>query len=95
MTSPSLNLELTIADVDMAFVLFQAARQDKYTFDEINALMRKIQLQGKPQIEAMAVQQNTAAVIEKVKTKKPRKPKAAVPTPVEPTLPDLTDLKLD
>ena len=98
MTAPTLKLDLTTAELDMAFVLFQAAKQDKYSFDDINALMRKIQDQGRPQLEALAVQRNTAAVVEQVKAKKPRKKLADLnpaPTPVEPTLPDLTDLKLD
>jgi hypothetical protein len=98
MTIPTLKLELTAAELDMAFLLFQTAKQDKHSFDEINALMRKIQDQGRPQLEALAVQQNTAAVVEKLKTKKPRKKLADLnpaPAPVEPALPDLTDLKLD
>lgn len=101
MTTPALKLDLTTAEIDMMFVLFQTARQDKYTFDEINALMRKIQFQGKPQIEALAIKRDTAAVVAKVKERKPRTPKAAAPaqpepvTPVDVSIPDLNDLKLD
>lgn len=105
MTTPTLKLELTVAEIDMAFVLFQAAKQDKYTYDEINTLMRKIQDQGRPQLEALAVQKNTEAAIEKVKARKPRAPKAKpatsserveVPAPtVDVSIPDLSDLKLD
>ena len=109
MTAPALKLDLTTAEIDMCFVLFQTARQDKYTFDEINALMRKIQFQGKPQIEALAVQRDTAAVLTKLKERKPRAPKAKPVVPVQQpeatktvaaghnvvTIPDLSDLKLD
>lgn len=96
MTSPTLKLELTVAEIDMAFVLFQAARQSKHTYDEINTLMRKIQDQGRPQLEALAVKQETPPPAPKVR--KPKAPKAAAPAPVkEPTvdIPDLSDLKLD
>ena len=109
MNNAALKLDLTTAEIDMCFVLFQTARQDKYTFDEINALMRKIQFQGKPQIEALAVKRNTDAALKLVKERKPRTPKAAASAPVVekqqvaaghtvvevPTLPDLSDLKLD
>jgi len=93
MTTPALKLELTVAEIDMCFVLFQTARQDKYTFDEINALMRKIQFQGKPQIEALAIKKETPPPAPKVR--KPREPKAVPATPVDTGLPDLSDLKLD
>ena len=100
MTTPTLKLDLTTAEIDMCFVLFQTARQDKYTFDEINALMRKIQFQGKPQIEALAVQKETPPPAPKVR--KPREPKAKpvdlTPKPaaaVDVGIPDLSDLKLD
>lgn len=100
MTPPILKLELTIPEIDMMFVLFQTARQDKHSFDEINLLMRKIQEQGKPQIEALAIKRDTDAVLKQVKARKPKTPKAA---PVvekqqsEPVveIPDLSDLKLD
>ena len=94
----ALKLDLTIPEIDMCFVLFQSAKQDKYTFDEINALMRKIQFQGKPQIEALAVKAETPPPAPKVR--KPREPKApkmmqvaAGHTVVD--IPDLSDLKLD
>jgi hypothetical protein len=96
MTTPTLKLELTVAEIDMAFVLFQSARQDKHTYDEINTLMRKIQDQGRPQLDALAVKQNTPPPAPKVR--KPKAPKAAAPVPAkEPTvdIPDLSDLKLD
>ena len=96
MNAPALKLDLTIPEIDMCFVLFQSAKQDKYTFDEISALMRKIQSQGKPQIEALAVKQQTPPTAPKVR--KPKAPKAAAPAPIkEPTvdIPDLSDLKLD
>jgi len=59
-------------------------------------LMRKIQEQGKPQLEALAIKRDTAAVLEKAKVRKPKAPKAAAPAK-EPTvdIPDLSDLKLD
>ena len=99
MTTPALKLDLTTAEIDMMFVLFQTARQDKYTFDDINALMRKIQSQGKPQIEALAVKRDTAVAIKKVKERKSKAP-TVVPVqqpeiPVDATIPDLSDLKLD
>ena len=107
MDIPALKLDLTTAEIDMCFVLFQTARQDKYTFDEINALMRKIQLQGKPQIEALVVQRDTEAALSQVKAsapkeRKPRTPKAKPVAPVQQpeetvdvSIPDLSDLKLD
>jgi len=100
MTPVTLKLELTVAEIDMAFVLFQAAKQDKHTYEEINTLMQKIQNQGRPQLEALAVQKNTEAAIEKVKARKPRAPKAPktpAPAPTIPAvdIPDLSDLKLD
>ena len=95
MTTPTLKLELTVAEIDMAFALFQAARQDKYSYNEVNTLMAKIQNQGRPQLEAMAVQKEAPPPAPKVR--KPRTPKtvqvAAGDTVVD--LPDLTDLKLD
>lgn len=96
MTTPTLKLELTVAEIDMAFVLFQAARQATYTYDEINALMRKIQAQGKPQLDALALKQETPPPAPKVR--KPREPKVAPaqhPAVVDTGLPDLSDLKLD
>ncbi len=98
MNAPALKLDLTIPEIDMCFVLFQSAKQDKYTFDEISALMRKIQFQGKPQIEALAVKAETPPPAPKVR--KPRLPKLnpVVEKPqAEPTvgIPDLSDLKLD
>lgn len=96
MATPSLKLELTVAEVDMAFVLFQAARQSTYSYEDINTLMQKIQNQGRPQLAAMAMQQETPPPAPKVR--KPKAPKAAAPAPVkEPTvdIPDLSDLKLD
>jgi hypothetical protein len=93
MNAPALKLDLTIPEIDMCFVLFQSAKQDKYTFDEISALMRKIQSQGKPQIEALAVKAETPPPAPKVR--KPREPKAAPVVAVDPALPDLSDLKLD
>ena len=98
MNAPALKLDLTIPEIDMCFVLFQSAKQDKYTFDEISALMRKIQSQGKPQIEALVVKQETPPA---PKVRKPRTPKVAAPvqpepvTPVDVSIPDLSDLKLD
>jgi hypothetical protein len=96
----TLKLELTVAEIDMAFVLFQAARQAQYTYDEVNTLMRKIQEQGKPQLEALAVKQQTPPPAPKVR--KPRATKAAelaavvkVPQSTDIDLPDLNDLKLD
>jgi hypothetical protein len=89
----TLKLELTIQEIDMAFVLFQAARQAQYTYDEVNTLMRKIQEQGKPQLEALAVKAETPPPAPKVR--KPREPKAAPVVAVDPALPDLSDLKLD
>ena len=100
MTTPTLKLELTIAEIDMAFLLFQAAKQDKFSFDEINALMRKIQEQGRPQLEALAIKAETPPPAPKVR--KPKTPKAASvvetqqpETPVDGNIPDLSDLKLD
>ena len=101
MTSPTLKLEMTVAEVDMVFVLFQAARQDKYTYENINTLMQKIQNQGRPQLAAMALKQETPPPAPKVR--KPRAVKSLTPvatTPIkqaEPTvdIPDLSDLKLD
>jgi len=96
MTTPTLKLELTVAEIDMAFVLFQAAKQNQFSFDEISALMRKIQEQGRPQLEALALKKETPPPAPKVR--KPKAPKAAAPAPVkEPTvdIPDLSDLKLD
>lgn len=100
MTTPTLKLELTVAEIDMAFVLFQAAKQDKHTYDEINTLMRKIQDQGRPQLEALAVKKETPPSAPKVR--KPRLPKlnpvAQVQQPapaVDVSIPDLSDLKLD
>ena len=98
MTTPTLKLELTVAEIDMAFVLFQAARQDKHTYDEINALMRKIQDQGRPQLEALAIKKETPPPAPKAR--KPRLPKlnpVAGKPQAEPTvdIPDLSDLKLD
>jgi len=90
MNTPTLKLELTIQEIDMAFVLFQSARQATYTYDEVNTLMRKIQEQGKPQLEALTLKQETPPPAPKVR--KPREPKAA---PVDAGLPDLSDLKLD
>ena len=99
MTIPTLKLELTIAEIDMAFLLFQTAKQDKFSFDEISVLMRKIQEQGKPQIEALVVKQETPPA---PKVRKPKTPKAAPvvetqqpETPVDVSIPDLSDLKLD
>jgi hypothetical protein len=89
----TLKLELTIQEIDMAFVLFQAARQAQYTYDEVNTLMRKIQEQGKPQLEALAVKAETPPPAPKVR--KPREPKAVPVVAVDPALPDLSDLKLD
>jgi hypothetical protein len=98
MTTPTLKLELTVAEIDMAFVLFQAAKQDKHTYEEINTLMRKIQEQGRPQLEALALKKETPPPAPKVR--KPREPKApkmmqvaAGHTVVD--IPDLSDLKLD
>lgn len=104
MTTPTLKLELTVAEIDMAFALFQAARQDKYSYNDVNTLMAKIQNQGRPQLEAMAVQKEAPPPAPKVR--KPRTPKAAAPEAVAKTqqvavghtvvdLPDLNDLKLD
>jgi hypothetical protein len=100
MTTPTLKLELTVAEIDMAFVLFQAARQATYTYDEINTLMRKIQDQGRPQLEAMAVRSEGKDAAKVAKERKPRLPKLnpVVEKPqAEPTvdIPDLSDLKLD
>lgn len=102
MTTPTLKLELTVAEIDMAFVLFQYSRQDKYSFEDINVLMKKIQDQGRPQLEALAIKRDTDAALKQVKT---RKPKAAKPAPVaekqqsekpvDAGIPDLSDLKLD
>jgi len=93
MTTPTLKLELTVAEIDMAFVMFQAARQATYTYDEVNALMRKIQDQGRPQLEALALKQETPPPAPKAR--KPREPKAVPAAPVDAGLPDLSDLKLD
>ena len=103
MTTPTLKLEHTVAEIDKAFVLFQAARQDKYTYDQINQLMAKIQAQGKPQLAALALKKETPPPAPKVR--KPRTPKLPSLTPVakpqqpEPSvdvsIPDLSDLKLD
>ena len=101
MTTPTLKLELTVAEIDMAFVLFQAARQDKYTYEQINQLMAKIQAQGKPQLAALALKQETPPPAPKVR--KPREPKAKLvdltPKPADASvgvsIPDLSDLKLD
>lgn len=98
MTTPTLKLELTVAEIDMAFVLFQAARQDKYTYEQINQLMAKIQAQGKPQLAALALKQETPPPAPKVR--KPREPKAPVvakpaDVSVDVSIPDLSDLKLD
>ena len=97
MTTPTLKLELTVAEIDMAFVLFQAARQATYTYEEVNLLMRKIQDQGRPQLEALALKQETPPPAPKVR--KPREPKVSLTpkaaTPVDAGLPDLSDLKLD
>jgi hypothetical protein len=102
MATPTLKLELTVAEIDMAFVLFQAAKQDKHTYEEINTLMRKIQDQGRPQLEALAVKKETPPPAPKVR--KPRAPKAApvaisqrveTPVQVDVSIPDLSDLKLD
>jgi hypothetical protein len=93
MTTPTLKLELTVAEIDMAFVLFQAARQATYTYEEVNLLMRKIQDQGRPQLEALALKQETPPPAPKVR--KPREPKVVPATPVDAGLPDLSDLKLD
>lgn len=100
MTTPTLKLELTVAEIDMAFVLFQAARQDKYTYDQINQLLAKIQAQGKPQLAALALKKETPPPAPKVR--KPRTPKPeAVAKPQQPepsvdvSIPDLSDLKLD
>jgi hypothetical protein len=101
MTTSALTLELTTSELDMMFVLFQTARQDKYTFDEINTLMRKIQLQGRPQLEALAVKTETPPPAPKVR--KPREPKAAPVAEMRQVaaghtvadVPDLSDLKLD
>lgn len=96
MTTPTLKLELTVAEIDMAFVMFQAARQATYTYDEVNALMRKIQDQGRPQLDALALKQETPPSAPKVR--KPREPKVAPaqqPTAVDISVPDLSDLKLD
>lgn len=96
MTAPTLKLELTIPEVDMAFVLFQSARQSTYSYEDINALMQKIQNQGRPQLEALALKQETPPPAPKVR--KPKAPKAAAPAPVKEStvdIPDLSDLKLD
>lgn len=95
MATPSLKLELTVAEVDMAFVLFQSARQSTYSYEDINTLMQKIQNQGRPQLAAMAMKQETPPPAPKVR--KPRTPKtmmvAAGKTVVE--IPDLSDLSTD
>jgi hypothetical protein len=95
MTGPTLKLELTVAEIDMAFVLFQAARQDKHTYDEINNLMRKIQDQGRPQLEALAVKAETPPPAPKVR--KPKAAPVAEKPQAEPTvdIPDLSDLKFN
>jgi hypothetical protein len=95
MTTPTLKLELTVAEIDMAFVLFQAARQDKHTYDEINTLMRKIQDQGKPQLEALAVKRETPPPAPKMR--KPKAAPVAEKPQAEPTvdIPDLSDLKFN
>lgn len=93
MTSPTLKLELTVAEIDMAFALFQASRQNQYSYNDVNTLMAKIQGQGRPQLEALAVKKETPPPAPKVR--KPREPKAAPVVAVDPTLPDLSDLKLD
>lgn len=101
----TLKLELTIQEIDMAFVLFQAARQPQYTYDEINTLMRKIQAQGKPQLEALALKTDAPPPAPKVR-KTTRTEKIAKPgvyeAPVVKTqqsaeidLPDLNDLKFN
>jgi hypothetical protein len=96
----TLKLELTIQEIDMAFVLFQAARQPQYTYEEINTLMRKIQDQGKPQLEALAIKQEAPPPAPKVR--KPKATKATelaaavkIPQSADMDLPDLNDLKLD
>lgn len=97
----TLKLEFTIQEIDMAFVLFQSARQAQYTYEEVNALMRKIQEQGKPQLEALAVKKDTPPPAPKVR-KTTRAEKISKPAVYETTapavdagLPDLSDLKLD
>ena len=96
----TLKLELTIPEIDMAFVLFQAAKQDKFSFDEISALMRKIQDQGKPQLEALAVKKDAPPPAPKAR--KPKATKATELAAVAKTqqstdidLPDLNDLKFN
>jgi len=93
MTSPTLKLELTVAEVDMAFALFQASRQNQYSYNDVNTLMAKIQGQGRPQLEALAVKKETPPPAPKVR--KSREPKAVPAAPVDAGLPDLSDLKLD
>ncbi len=76
MTTPILKLELTLAEIDMCFLLFQLARQDRHTFGEINTLMNKIQTQANPQLQALNGETKDAP--QTLKTNKPRKGKAAL-----------------
>ena len=97
MTTPTLKLELTAGEIDMAFVLFQKAKQDEYTYEAITALMKKIQDQGTPQLAALALKKESAPLA--AKPRKPKAPKAPVveKQQSEPVveIPDLSDLKLD
>lgn len=95
MNTPTLKLELTVAEIDMAFALFQAARQDKYSYNEVNTLMAKIQAQGRPQLEALAVQKEAPPPAPKVRKPRAQKTQQAATGQTVVDLPDLADLKLD
>jgi hypothetical protein len=94
----ALKLELTVAEIDMAFLMFQSARQDKYTFTEINSLIRKIQEQCGPQLAAPAQPETPPAP--KARAPKAKPAPVVIPQQTEAVvdvtgIPDLSDLNID